>query len=174
MTSISGLGLARLAGCLFGAALAVAVLLASQPAGGSAVGADVSAYSNDTGELSFDPAGPDDFLHARDLLPGHSAAGSFRVTNQTGIRETLAATAVPSSHALDRSLSVEIDSGGGTLASGSLASLAGPSGDALALDPGQTATVSVRLSLARDAGEKVAAALVEIAIVFQPAEAGAP
>ena len=172
MTSISGLGLARVAGCVFGVLLAAAVLIVSQPAGGSAVGADVSAYSNQTGELAIEPAGPADFLHVADLLPGNSASGSFRVTNQTGTQETLRATAVPSTHALDRLLSVEIGSGGDrTLASGSLAST--EAGDPLVLDPGQTATVSVRLALAKDAGDKVAAALVEIAIVFQP-EAGSP
>jgi len=171
MTAISGLGLARLAGCLFGVLLAAAVMLASQPAGGSAVGADVSAYSNQTGELAIEPAGPADFLHSSNLLPGDSSSGSFRVTNQTGAREALRATAVPSSHALDRSLSVEISSGDSGLASGLLGSP--EAGDPLVLGPGQTATVSVRVSLAPDIGEKAAAALVEIAIVFQP-EAGAP
>jgi hypothetical protein len=171
MTAIPGIRMARLAGALFGVALAVAVVLTSQPAGGEAVGADVSAYSNQTGELAIDPAGPANFIHSLDLRPGASTDGSFRVTNQTGQAEVLRPAAVPSDHDLDRSLTVTISSGPRTLASGPLGSLAEGAGDPLVLGPGATATVSVRLSLAPDAGSKVAAALVGIAIVF---ETGAP
>jgi hypothetical protein len=168
MTAISGVWMARLAGGLFGVLLAVGVVLASQPASGGAVGADVSAYSNQTGELAIAPAGPADFLHVSDLRPGYSSSGSFRVTNQTGTREELRLAAVPSAHDLDRSLTVEISSGDRTLASGRLASMADGSGDPLVLDPGETDTISMRLSLARDAGPGLAAALVDIAVVFKP------
>jgi hypothetical protein len=172
MTAVSGLRTARLAGCLLGVGLAALLVLASRPAaGGEAVGAAVSAYANQTGELAIDPAGPTDFLHAGELRPGGLASGSFWVTNQTGRGEAMRLAAVPSAHDLDGSLRVEIRSGTRTLASGLLGSLAQGAGNLLVLGPGESAKVAVTVSLSRDVGPDVAAALVEIAIVFKT---GAP
>jgi hypothetical protein len=161
-------GSARLLGCLLGVVLAAWFVLSSQPAsGGQEVGAAVSAYSNDTGELAIDPAGPTDFLNDGNLRPGASASGSFRVTNQTGQVEALSVAAVPSVHDLDNTLSVEISSGDQALASGLLGSMADGGSDPLVLGPGETARVGVRVSLPADAGREVAAALDEIAVVLK-------
>src|SRR5947199_10492445 len=112
MTAISDLRTARLAGCLVGVLLAAWLVLASRPAtGGKAVGAAVSVYSNDTGELAIDPPGPANFIDAGSLRPGDSGSGSFRVTNQTGRGEAMRVAAVPSAHELDDTLRVEIRSG---------------------------------------------------------------
>src|SRR3954451_18426008 len=138
-----GVRTARLAGCLLGVVLAGILVLESRPAtGGEGVGADVSVYANQTGELAVEPAGPADFLHARELRPGASASGSFRVTNQTGRREAIRPAAVPSARDLDDSLRVEISSGGRTLASGPLGSIAADTAEPLVLDPGESAKVS--------------------------------
>ena len=174
MTADAGIRTARLAGCLLGVVLAGTLVLASRPAsGGQAVGADVSVYANQTGELAVDPAGPTDFLHARELHPGASASGSFRVTNQTGRPEAIRLAAVPSARDLNDSLRVEISRSGRTLASGPLGSILGGEGNFLILDPGKSARVAVTVSLPADVGRDVAAALVEIAIVFETGRTGA-
>lgn len=176
MTAGSGSRTARLAGTLLGVVLAGILVLASRPvSGGAAVGAAVSAYANQTGELAVDPAGPADFLSDPELRPGASASGSFRVTNQTGAREALVLGARPSSHELDYSLEIEIRAGSTTLVSGTLGSLSERTPAPLLLDPGQTATIAVTASLADQTGPELAAALVGIAIVFDadpPAEYG--
>jgi hypothetical protein len=176
MTAISGMRTARLAGCLLGMVLAGILVLASRPvSGGAAVGAAVNLYANQTGELAVDPAGPADFLTVSELRPGASASGNFRVTNQTGVREALVLGARPSSHELDYSLAIEIRAGSTTLYSGTLGSLSEATPVPLLLDPGDTATVTVTVSLSGQTGPELAAALVGIAIVFDaapPAEYG--
>jgi hypothetical protein len=173
MTAISGMRTARLAGFAVGAALAVALLLASRPAsGGAAAGADVSVYANQTGELAVSPPGPATFLDAPRLHPGQSANGSFRLTNQTGVDEAIALSAVPSSHRLDETLSLRLRSRGRTLANGTLSSLESIGGRLLVLRPGETAKVSGDVYLARDAGPDAAAALVQVAIHFELGAAG--
>jgi hypothetical protein len=168
MTAISGMGRARLAGCLVGVALAAALVLASRPAsGGQAVGADVGFYANQTGELAISPPGPAKFIDASELRPGQSVSGDFSVTNQTGIREAIHLVALPSAHELDASLHVQLSSGGITLEQGTLASLAGPGGRPLVLEPGESAVVTATASLPASAGDEVAAALVDVAISFE-------
>jgi len=168
MTAISGMRTARLAGFAVGAALAAALLLASRPAaGGAAAGADVSVYANQTGELAVDPPGPATFIDAPRLHPGHSASGSFRLINQTGVTEHVRLAAIPSSHGLDDKLSLRLQGQGETLADGTLASLASGGERRLVLRPGETAKVGATVTLAPDAGPGAAAALVDVAIHFQ-------
>lgn len=167
MTSIKGFGTARLAGFLLGAALAVTLVLASRPAaGGGAVGASISIAAVQTGEFAVDPAEPADFLNASELRPGATARGAFRMRNQTGRRETVRLRLAPSSHELDSLLTVRISSGDRTLASGPLGSMADGAGEPIVLQPGQPASVDVRVSLAEGAGTEVAASLLEIAVTF--------
>ena len=171
MTAISRIEATRRAGFLIGVALAVSLVLASRPATGHpAVGAAVSAYANQTGELAVDPAGPSDFLDASELRPGSSTSGSFRVTNQTGRPRAITVAAVPSSHELDHALRVAIRSGARTLAAGDLGSLGEGGGDPLVLAPGERATVSLAVSLSPEAGVDPAAAMVEIAVVLETEE----
>jgi len=167
MAAIFSLRTARLAGCLLGVALATAVVLESRPAsGGQAVGADVSFYANQTGELATSPPGPARFLTRSVFRPGESAAGRFRVTNQTGTPESLHLAAMPSAHSLDRLLDVKLSSGGRTLAAGELGSLSRPSRGVLTLAPGESATVSVAASIPSTAEDRIAAALVDVSINF--------
>src|SRR5262249_32017614 len=113
MTAISGIGRARLAGCLVGVAPAATLGLAGRPAPrGPAGRADVGFYANQTGELAVPPAGPTKFINAPELRPGQTATGDFTVTNQTGIREAIGLTALPSAHRLDDELEVSLSSGG--------------------------------------------------------------
>jgi hypothetical protein len=166
MTSVSGIGTARLAGTLVGVAAAAALLLASRPAsGGTAVGADVSVYANQTGELAVSPPGPKPLIDARALRPGDIASGHFRVANQTGVRERIRLEATPSAHSLDGALTVRLSSQGRTLGGGLIGSFEATRG--LVLDPGRSADVRARVSLPDDAGPDVAAALVQVAITFE-------
>jgi hypothetical protein len=168
MSAISSMRTARLAGLLVGVALAATLVLASRPAsGGQAVGADVGFYANQTGELAISPPGPAEFIDATALRPGQSVSGDFRVTNQTGTREAIRLSALPSAHDLDDALEVRLTSGGTPLASGPLSSLARPSARPLLLGPGQSAVVSATAALALGPGDDVAAALVDVAITFQ-------
>src|SRR5689334_24342338 len=157
MTSVSGIGTARLAGTLVGVAAAAALLLAIRPAsGGTAVGADVSVYANQTGELAVSPPGPKTLLDAPALRPGNSASGHFRVANQTGVRERIRLEAAPSAHTLDRALTLRLSSQGRMLSRGPIGSFEATR--RLVLDPGHSAEVRARVSLPDDAGPDVAAA----------------
>lgn len=172
MTAISGMRRARLAGCLVGVALAAALVLASRPAsGGQAVGADVGFYANQTGELAVSPPGPAKFIDASALRPGQSVSGDFSVANQTGIREAINLSPLPSAHDLDDALELRLSSGGRTLEEGTLGSLAHGGGRPLILEPGQSAVVTTTASLPRSAGDEAAAALVDVAINFDPGPA---
>ena len=162
---------ARLAGTLVGVAAATALLLASRPAsGGTAVGADVGVYANQTGELAISPAGPAKVIDAPALRPGHSEIGDFRVANQTGMREAISLSASPSAHGLDRVLVLRLSRDGRVLGRGQLASFRATR--PLVLGPGRSAEVKVRVSLPPDAGPEVAASLVDVAITFQLEPAG--
>ena len=103
---------------------------------------------------------------AAPFRPGESAAGSFRVTNQTGTPESLHLAAMPSAHSLDRLLDVKLSSGGRTIAAGELGSLSRPSSGVLTLAPGESATVSVAASIPSTAEDRIAAALVDVSINF--------
>jgi hypothetical protein len=177
MTAISAIRAARLMGCVLGIAVAVGLFVASRPAaGGHAVGAEVDFHADLTGELAVSPAGPSFFIHQPSLRPGDPpATGSFELTNQTGNRFAIHLNAIPSDHSLDRVLSVQLGSGGQTLAAGPIGSLGSSTGQPLILDAGQTKTIDVSASLSPETGEEqAAAALVDIAIVFPHDVIGAP
>jgi hypothetical protein len=166
---------ARIAGMVIGVGLAIVLIASGRPAaGGGALGAEVSFYANQTGELAISPPGPEDFLRERALMPGGSeAAGEFDVTNQAGGSLELRLSAVGSDRALDDELQVEISSDGRELAGGLLGELEEPTGAPLVLAPGDSATVNVEASLSGDA-RAAAASLVDVAIGFdiQDAQAG--
>jgi hypothetical protein len=94
-------------------------------------------------------------------------SGDFQVTNQTGIREAIRLSALPSAHRLDDALEVRMSSGGAMLAEGRLGSLSKGSGKPLVLGPGQSAVVSTTAVLPPGPGDDIAAALVDVAIAFQ-------
>jgi hypothetical protein len=104
--------------------------------------------------------------------PGESASGSFRLTNQTGVREAIQLGATPSAHGLDRALELRLSSDGRILAEGTLGSFPGTDAAPLVLGPGQSATVEATASLSPTLGEEAAAGLVEVAITFEPKPGG--
>ena len=169
MTARTRTRFARATGCALGAALALALIAGSRPAGGEgAVGAEVSVYANRTGELAVTPAGPQKFLHEPALMAGHTASGSFVLTNQTGDRLMIRMAALGSQHSLDDSLGIKISAGGVRLASGTLGELAAAAGKPLPMAPGARRRVEVAVSLpAHSSGTRAAAALVDVAIDFR-------
>ncbi len=122
-----------MAACI-GAGIAFALIAGSGPAsGGEPLGAEVSFYSNRTGELAVSPPAPTTFLHEPALMPGGGAAtGGFKLTNQTAEAQRLRIVAVGSNAVLDDEMVVELTSGGQVLATGTLGELAEPAAPRLA------------------------------------------
>src|SRR3954468_4567407 len=113
MTVRTGIWPARIWGALAGVIAAGALLIASHPAqGGAAVGAEVTAHADATGELSVSLAPPGDFIHVRTLRPGQEAAGSFTIANQTGQAQRVRARSLPSDPALASVVELDLDHGG--------------------------------------------------------------
>lgn len=165
---------ARALGALIGAGIAFALIAGSGPAsGGEPLGAEVSFYSNRTGELAVSPPGPDNFLHEPALMPGGGeATGGFKLTNQTAEAQRLRIVAVGSNAVLDDEMVVELTSGGQVLATGTLGELAEPSARPLLVMPGSTERILVSARLP-EGTDDAAAALVEVAVTFEPAPGGA-
>ncbi len=156
MTVRTGIWSARIWGALAGVVAAGALLIASHPAqGGAAVGAEVTAHADVTGELSVSPADPADFIHARTLRPGQVGSGSFTVTNQTGQAQRVRARAVSSDPALASVIDFAFV-GGGTVV----------------LRPGESGPISVRVTVASTAGTRWQAALLDYAVLLHSKDAG--
>jgi len=154
MTVHTGIWSARIWGALAGIVAAGALLIASHPAqGGAAVGAEITAHADLTGELSVTPAGPADFIHVRTLRPGQVASGTFTVTNQTGQAQRVQARAIPS----DPSLATVIDF-----------SFANRS---VVLAPGQSARIAARVRVSSTAGSRWEAALLDYAVLLRSKDA---
>ncbi len=155
MTVRTGIWSARIWGALAGVVAAGALLIASHPAqGGAAVGAEVTAHADVTGELSVSPAAPADFIHVRTLRPGEVASGSFTVSNQTGQPQRVQARAVPSDPAL-----------------ASVIDFAFAGRGAVVLQPGESGAVSARVSVAPTAGTRWQAALLDYAVLLHSKDA---
>lgn len=151
MTAIRGIWVARAIGATAGVAAAAAVLIASHPAqGGAAVGAEVTAHADPTGALAVSPAGPADFLRARSLRPGESTSGSLSVTNQTGQPQEILAKAIASDQKLKHLVALTFDGSGRLL-----------------LGPGQTGRITATATLARAAGSRWQAALIDYAVLLR-------
>jgi hypothetical protein len=156
MTAIRGIWVARAIGAAVGVAAAATLLVASHPAqGGAAVGAEVAAHADMTGELAVSPAGPENFLHARSLQPGESESGSFSVTNQTGQSQTIHARAVAADPKLEHLVSLTFSDGGRLL-----------------LGPGQTARITATATLVPAAGSHWQAALIDYAVLVGSKDPG--
>ena len=174
MTSRRSTHSARVAGLVIGAGLAIFLLASGRPAsGGEAIGAEVSFYANQTGELAVSPPGPETFLRNRSLMPeGAAATGEFEVTNQTGVMLELRLSAVGSDDVLDDELEVEMSSGGRVLATGLLGGLEEPAGTPLVIAPGESAAIEVTASLPGEA-PAAAASLVDVAVGLDDSQAKA-
>jgi hypothetical protein len=151
MTAIRGIWVARAIGAAVGITAAATVLIASHPAqGGAAVGAEVTAHADLTGELAVSPAGPADFLRARSLHPGESANASFSVTNQTGHPQAIRAEAIPSDLKLAQLVTLTFGDGGHLL-----------------LGPGQSGRITATVTLAQAAGSHWQAALIDYGVLLR-------
>ncbi len=155
MTVRTGIWSARIWGALAGLVAAGALLIASHPAqGGAAVGAEVTAHADITGELSVTPADPADFIHVRTLRPGEDATGSVTVTNETGQAQRVRARAIPS----DPSLA-------------SVVEFAFADGGTVVLRPGESAPISAGVSVSPTAGSRWQAALIDYAVLLHSKDA---
>jgi hypothetical protein len=154
MAAVRGIWTARIGGALAGLAAAGALLILSHPAqGGAAVGAELTAHADQSGELAVSPAGPADFLHVRALRPGEARSGGFTVTNQTGQTQLVRATARPSDPKLAPVIRLRVDQA------------------SLVLAPGQSGTLTATASLARRPGDRWQAALIDYALVLHSRDA---
>ena len=155
MTAVSGIWAARIVGALLGIVAAGALLIASFPAqGGAAVGAELTAHADVTGELAVSPAGPSYFLHARALHPGQSASGSFMVTNQTGQRQAIRPRAIASNPKLAHLVTLTFRQGG-----------------RLVLAPGESGSITATAALPRTSGSHWQAALIDYAVLLRSKDA---
>jgi hypothetical protein len=149
MTAVPGIWAARIVGALVGIVAAGALLIASFPAqGGAAVGAELTAHADVTGELAVSPAGPSYFLHARALHPGQSASGSFTVTNQTGQRQAIRARAIASNPKLALLVTLTFRQ------------------RRLVLAPGESGSIRATAALPRTSGSHWQAALIDYAVLL--------
>jgi len=154
MAAVRGIWTARIGGALAGLAAAGVLLVTSHPAqGGAAVGAELTAHADPSGELAVSPAGPADFLHVRALRPGESRSGSFTVTNQTGQRQAVRATARASEPKLARVVRLRLGDRGVVLA------------------PGESRAITATASLPRTAGGPWQAALIDYAVLLHSRDA---
>ena len=156
MTAIRGIWAARAIGAAIGVAAAAAVLVASHPAqGGAAVGTEVTAHADMTGELAVSPAAPENFLHAHSLHPGESESGSFSVSNQTGRAQAIHLRAIASDPKLAHLVALTFSHGGRVL-----------------LAPGQSERITATATLARAAGTHWQAALIDYAVLLDSKDRG--
>jgi hypothetical protein len=155
LTALRGIWAARIGGALAGILAAGALLIASLPAqGGAAVGTEVTAHADVTGELSVSPADPADFLHARWLQPGESRSGALIVTNQTGQTQVVHARAAGSDPELERLIPLSLGGDG-----------------RLVLAPGQSGSITATVSLAPSPGSRWQAALIDYAVTLDTKDA---
>jgi hypothetical protein len=155
MTAVPGIWAARIGGALAGIVAAGALLIATFPAqGGAAVGAELTAHADVTGELAVSPTGPSDFLHARALHPGQTASGSFTVTNQTGQRQSIRARAIASDPKLAHLLTLSLNRGG-----------------RLVLAPGESGSITATAALVPAGGSHWQAALIDYAVLLHTKDA---
>ena len=137
---------AKLLGIALGVVLAGAALAAWRvPGGASTLGADVRVDAVQTGEIGVSPLRP--FVNAGSLLPGSHADGNVALRNQTGVLMRVRVRALPSSPDLDPLLRVRIVSGAQNLFTGSLGRLRRAGSAPIALAPGASRQLSVRVSL---------------------------
>jgi hypothetical protein len=143
MTSMSATGIARVAGVLLGAGVALLLLIAARPSANVArLPASASFTVSLSGELEVTPAPTRPFLRARTLMPGGpAAAGSVTVRNQTGKTLAVGFRAHATARDLDGLLRIRLRAGDRTLAEttlqglrhGTTATVRLPSGAALAV-----------------------------------------
>lgn len=159
---------AKRLGILLGVALAGAALLGWRVPGGSGtLGANVRVDALQTGAVGVAPLRP--FIDVASLLPGHSAGGSVRLRNQTGVPLAVRLSALRSAPDLDGLLRITIGAGrAGALDDGPL----GPARTRpLRLDPGETKTLSVAIALPRTLRAGYQGRIVDVTLQIDSARA---
>jgi hypothetical protein len=125
MLSAAHTNLARAAGAAVGIAVAVALLVASQPSATiRALPASVDFTLSPPGTLAANPAPPAPLLRATRLEPGtRRTTASFRLQNQSGTTLRVGVRAKPDARSLDGIVRVRIGSGRRLLADTTLQGL---------------------------------------------------
>lgn len=155
--------LLRLIGSAIGIGICLLVLISWRiPTSGTELGADLRVVPTPPGELTITPAGT--ALDSPGLKPGVEASGSFTVTNITGRRLHVELRALPSTHALDATLSFTIASGGATAAEGTAGQLRNFAGPGFDIAPQQRREVEVTARL-DDAAESEGR-IVDVSLEF--------
>jgi hypothetical protein len=159
---------AKLLGIALGVVLAGAALAAWRvPGGESTLGADVRVDAVQTGEIGVSPLRP--FVNASSLLPGSHADGAVAVRNQTGVPMRVRLRALPSTPDLDPLLRMRVDSGAQNLFTGSLGELRRAGSAAIALVPGASRRLSVRVSLPAGLRSGYQARIVDVTLQIDSA-----
>lgn len=165
----------RVAGALFGVALALVLLVVSRPgAASSPLPASVRFGLAPNGELELTPAPPSSrFLHSSLRPGGRAAEGNFAIRNQTGTPLAVRLRAKPNSPALNGLLRVELRGGGAVLADTTLQglSLHPPS---LRLGSGQRLGVHLRAWIPADVLNGYEGRLVGVSLVTATRAIGVP
>jgi hypothetical protein len=145
MAALSATGVARVAGVLLGAGVAVALLIAAKPSASFArLPASASFSVPLTGELEVTPAQPRPLLTARSLTPGATRASArFTVRNQTARTLGVGFRAHAGARQLDGLLRIRLSAGAVTLSDTTLQGLRHGSASTLRLRSGSTRRVLV-------------------------------
>jgi hypothetical protein len=145
MSVLSATRVARVAGVLLGAGVALALLISARPSASFArLPASASFAVAVSGELEVLPAAGRPFLRARALTPGGApASASFTVRNQTGRTLAVGFRAGAGSHELDGLLRIRLRSGDATLADTTLQGLRHGGASTLSLRSGAALPVAV-------------------------------
>jgi hypothetical protein len=137
------------------AGLAAAVVLLSTwqvPATGGTLGADVKLVATPPGELTLKPAGM--LLSGSGLVAGGAAAtGRLELRNITARKLWVRVRMLPSAADLDRVLRVESEDAGSPVAIGPLGKLRRWSRRRIAIEPGESRRVDVRVFVVRGASD---------------------
>ncbi len=137
--------IARVLAAAIGAALVIALIAASQPAGGhgGVLPASLRFLAAQDPVVEVEPAAPRTVLESSSLRPGGRAAGTLRLRNQTGSALAVGLRAEPSSTALDGLVEVRVRAVGETLADTTLQALRQGTPGRVRLAPGAATVLHV-------------------------------
>jgi hypothetical protein len=130
------------------------------PAGNGTLGADVTLYSVENGNLAVSPSGV--LALKRGLGEGDELAGRVKVRNRTGKAVRVQLRTPADRPDLDSLLDVEARAGKTLLYRGRLVGLRNWTKRSFALAPGKTQDVSLRAALPKDAGGRFATLNLEL------------
>jgi hypothetical protein len=151
----------RAAGFFLGLAIVALALVAWRvPPGDGTLGADVSFYSVENGNLAVSPSGP--FARKRGLEEGDELAGRVTVRSRTGRPLRVQLRAPADRPELDSLLDVEASAGKTVLYRGRLVGLRSWTKRSFVLAPGAKQDVRLRAALPQDAGGRFATLNLEL------------